>query len=117
MLVDNLSKGILEPCSVKVGNVLDEFCLNLLESFNLLGEFSLHPAKLHLLVSGPLLQFGHLSLSRFKLFFLAEVAYLLIHSSFTIGEDQNQLGQFLLLLLLRQSRSSLAFAFTKARSS
>jgi len=63
------NKGVLEPCRIGIGNVFDKFCLGFLEGFSLLGKFTLHPAKLHLLIGGPLLKFGHLGLGRFYLLF------------------------------------------------
>jgi len=71
----NLSKGILEPCSIRVGDILDELRLSLVEELDLLGKLTLHATKLDLLLGGPLLQFGHLGL--FPLCLLLHVNHLI----------------------------------------
>ena len=58
----NLSKGILEPCSICVGGIFDQLRLSLFEELDLLGKLTSHAAKLNLLLGSPLLQSGHLSL-------------------------------------------------------
>jgi len=68
MHAGNLSKGILEPCCIGVNGIFDELRLGLLEGLSLLGKFTLHPTKLHLLVGGPLFKLSHLCLGFLRLF-------------------------------------------------
>ena len=136
MRAGNLSKGILEPRSIRIDDVLNELSLSLLEVFGLLGELRLRTAKLYFLVGGPFFKLRHLTLCCHCLFFqlhhpgaqrqdpllkinviltfveepflglpfrLAEAAQFLPQRGFVIGEDLNQLSQFFLLFLLRQS--------------
>ena len=62
MYTGNLSKGVLKPYCVGIDRLFNEFCLSFFEGLSLLGQFTLHPAKLHLLIGGPFLKFGHLGL-------------------------------------------------------
>jgi len=69
MHAGNLSHGIFEPHAISIGGITGEFLFSLLEEFDLLGKFPLHLTKLGLVLSGPLLQLGHLGLRLLYLLF------------------------------------------------
>ena len=58
----NLSNGILEPSPIHVGSVIGKLRFGLFEELNLFSKFTLHTAKLNVLLGGPFLQFGHFGL-------------------------------------------------------
>jgi len=62
MHAGNLSHGIFEPSVISISDVIGEFLFSVLEELDLLAKLPLHLAQLDLVLSGPLLQLGHLGL-------------------------------------------------------